>query len=180
MRSETSGLMVANVHFEPNSSFQERHLRLHALCAHWPVYLAGLGVSFVDFNISEPGSRQGSCNQDVSTKRIVDHSRASCLFRTRRCPNTNLYTKLHVFQIMRTFHVSVHNLTVITQYHRIHEHEDCLVVWPTQSPLAGYEPNAFIKISSTEVLLLFTMHQGSPCFCSAYNSGEDATSAPVS
>ena len=91
------------------------------------------------------GSRQGSCDQDVSTKSVVDHSRASRLIRTRRCPNTTFHTTLHVFQIIRTFHLSVHNLTVTTQYHQIHEHEDCLVVWPHKVRLQVMGPTPSLR-----------------------------------
>ena len=48
-----------------------------------------------------------------------------------------------------------------------------------QRPLTGYEPNAIVEISCTEVAPLhFASRMRS--FCSVYNSGEDATSAPVS
>ena len=47
-----------------------------------------------------------------------------------------------------------------------------------QSPLTGYEPNATVEISCTEATLV---HHASrrTSFCSASNSGEDATTAPV-
>ena len=48
-----------------------------------------------------------------------------------------------------------------------------------QSPLTGYEPNAIVEVSCTEATLV---HHASrrTSFCSASNSGEDATMAPVS
>ena len=48
-----------------------------------------------------------------------------------------------------------------------------------QIPLTGYEPDAILNISSTEVVLVHHAPRRTS-FCSENNSGEDATSAPVS
>ena len=48
-----------------------------------------------------------------------------------------------------------------------------------QCLLTGYEPNAIVEISRTDVILMLLPSRRAS-FCSAYNSGEDATSGLVS
>ena len=48
-----------------------------------------------------------------------------------------------------------------------------------QCLLTGYEPNAIVEISRTDVTLMLLPSRRAS-FCSAYNSGEDATSGLVS
>ena len=55
-----------------------------------------------------------------------------------------------------------------TQYHRIHGQQ-----------LTGYEPNAIVEISRTEVAPIY-VPSSRTSFCSAYHSRDDATTAPVS
>ena len=60
------------------------------------------------------------------------------------------------------------------------ESTDCLVVWPYKVRSQVYEPNAIVKIRSTEVYSYSPSVKEDKFFCSVYNFGEDATFAPVS
>ena len=91
-------------------------------------------------------------------KRIVQHPRASCLVRTRRCLNTIFLTTLHLSQFIHTFH-----LAVTTQYHQIHGQQDCLVVWPCKVRSHVMSPTPSWR-SAAQRLLPFTDHQGGRVF----------------
>ena len=105
-------------------------------------------------------------------KRIVCQSRASCLIRTHHC---------WIFHLSLT-HISVSSLLLPPRCD--HPPPDPQTAGlsgrlATQSLLIGYEPNAIVETSSTEVT---PIHRPSrrTCYCSIYNSIEDVASAPVS
>ena len=87
-------------------------------------------------------------------------------------------TTFHVSQFFHTFHVLYYHLGMATQYRRIHGQQHCLVVGPDKST-HSLRAQRHLEISSTRV---FPVQHPSrrTRLCSAYNSGEDATSAPVS
>ena len=115
---------------------------------------------------------QGLCTstdlEPLSLKRSVHHSRASCLIRTRHC------WIFHLSHIHNSLPLCFYHLAV-TINHLIHGQQDCLVVLPYKVRSQVMSPNAIVEISSTKVT---PVHHASrrTSFCSACNSGEDATS----
>ena len=101
---------------------------------------------------------------------IVRRFRASCLIRTRRG------LIFHLFHFSNASPLYFHHLTV-TNNHLIHAQQDGLVEWPYKNP--GNEPRTTVEISSTEITPVHLPSRRT-CLCSGYNSGEDATTTPVS
>ena len=112
-------------------------------------------------------------------KRIDYPSRASCLVRTRRRLNTIFLTTLHPSQLHHTVPLFFYNLTVTTQYHRIHGQRDCSGEWPYKVRSQVMSPNTTVEISSAEVTPIHPPSRRA-FSCPVYNSGEDATITPVS
>ena len=53
-RLESRLLMIAIVHFEPNSTLRDRRVRLRTIHERWPRYLVGVGILIGDFSTCEP------------------------------------------------------------------------------------------------------------------------------
>ena len=102
----------------------------------------------------------------VPFKILVRHSHKSCLIRTRR----GLIPR-HVPSLRYPSHSDEQPLDPRTA-----GRSGRLVI---QSPRTGYEPNTTVEISSTEVTLVHLPSKRTS-FCSVFNSGEDATTTPVS
>ena len=69
------GLVIANVHFEPELTLRQLRGRLRLIHPHWPAYPNGVGIILGDFNICDPEEgRFNVWNQTFTDGTAVFHS----------------------------------------------------------------------------------------------------------